>query len=763
MIGYTICVNSIIYSQDIMSDGISNYGKTNVKDYYPSFTSGNRTYIFGHQNGNFPNISGHLADEMGGIWMHPIKLADGFWMKIKNTETNESVCLDNASSNVTYPYGSNYYYYNLMKSLDIERVQFCPDHESGIIVCYNIKNKSSRSISLNIDFSVRSDLLPSWFAKENGLYDYPDELKWDGQKSCFVVKDSIHSWFLVWGGKDINNVHHLMVDEIPVEKKGNGVTGKIGKVYKIGAGKTLKLVYALAGSLISEGEALTQYNRLLTKYKQMFLDKKELYQTVVNRSCIDIPDKKLQLVYDWAKVNTKWLEMNVPGMGTFVAAGAPSFTWLFGCDNSYALQGVAATGDFELAKKTLRTLKKESIRLNGDCGRIVHEVSTNGFCYNLGNTQETAHFIVAVWNVFSWCGDLEFLREFYPFVQKSLKWLLEEKDKNRNMFPEGFGIMEVTNLNKELIDAAVYTQQALLVVSKMADIFNDQNKKEEYFNLSEDLKERINKMFWCESENSYYDFYSTKEEALEVLQSAISESWEVNKPYYKSMRDKIKLSEKEQSGWFSNKNWVRNTPMETGIAPYEIAIKALDNTYNNDLGPNGPWLSAVDRRRMMPIATGVQAVAECKYGRTDKAMEYVNMIADTFSEIMPGATTEYSPNYGNQPQAWNLYGIAVPLITHVFGVLPDAYNKYVMFSPNMPKNWNNIKLCNQKIGNANFDFSVQYKGAEQIYIIKVDKNGWKYVLDLPDSKGKLCTINGEEVYSSGRYVLSGKYNKIVIR
>ena len=56
----------------------------------------------------------------------------------------------------------------------------------------------------------------------------------------------------------------------------------------------------------------------------------------------------------------------------------------------------------------LRTLKRVSEKANGN-GRIIHEMSSNGFVYNKGNMQETPHFALAVWKVFEWTGDKEFL------------------------------------------------------------------------------------------------------------------------------------------------------------------------------------------------------------------------------------------------------------------------------------------------------------------------------------------------------------------
>lgn len=47
----------------------------------PYLTAGDKTYIIGTQDGNFPDLGGHTPGEMGGVWNHLIKLLDGFWVK----------------------------------------------------------------------------------------------------------------------------------------------------------------------------------------------------------------------------------------------------------------------------------------------------------------------------------------------------------------------------------------------------------------------------------------------------------------------------------------------------------------------------------------------------------------------------------------------------------------------------------------------------------------------------------------------------------
>src|SRR5699024_4938200 len=106
-------------------------------------------------------------------------------------------------------------------------------------------------------------------------------------------------------------------------------------------------------------------------------------------------------------------------------------------------------------------------------------------------------------------GDLSFVKETYEYIKKGINWLLVDKDQNNNTFPEGYGIMEVLDLNKENIDVAVYTQQALRFASTLAGAMKDYNMEKRYDSLSTLLKKKINNEFWDEEAGSYCDFYGT--------------------------------------------------------------------------------------------------------------------------------------------------------------------------------------------------------------------------------------------------------------
>src|SRR5262245_5203329 len=142
--------------------GLSNHGH-NKNEHY--ITAGDRTYLIGTQDGNFPDVGRHVEGEMGGFWMHPIKLIDGFWVKITDTERGNEKWLSDASEFINYPYGNRIKYAPVLDGLETERFQFCPDGQQGIVIQYTIKNNSDTKRNLKFEFSVKTDLSPVWLAE----------------------------------------------------------------------------------------------------------------------------------------------------------------------------------------------------------------------------------------------------------------------------------------------------------------------------------------------------------------------------------------------------------------------------------------------------------------------------------------------------------------------------------------------------------------------------------------------------------------------
>src|ERR1043166_5189061 len=70
--------------------GISNHGQNLGQPYV---TAGDRAYLIGTQDGNFPDMGEHVPGEMAGLWLHQIKLIDGFWATVTEPATQQPAAL----------------------------------------------------------------------------------------------------------------------------------------------------------------------------------------------------------------------------------------------------------------------------------------------------------------------------------------------------------------------------------------------------------------------------------------------------------------------------------------------------------------------------------------------------------------------------------------------------------------------------------------------------------------------------------------------
>jgi hypothetical protein len=362
----------------------------------------------------------------------------------------------------------------------------------------------------------------------------------------------------------------------------------------------------------------------------------------------------------------------------------------------------------------------------------------------------------------------------YPSLKRGLRWLLTDMDQNHNLFPEGYGIMEVSGLNAELIDVAVYTQQALETTARIARVLQEPDTAKRYERQASELEARINDRFWAEDEGSYGDFYGSRAQAMSAAQGAIKQIRLKGDTaltprdreligYYERLERRFSAMPDTSRGWITNKNWVIATPMEVGIAPRERAIRLLDKIRRENVGEYGPFLSAVDRQAMMTIATGVQAVAEARYGRIDESLWYVGRIVETFGRTLPGSISEMMPDYGCFAISWTSYGIVVPLIQHVFGVQPDAVHKTVVFEPHVPAGWEDMRIDDLPVGGNTLSFSRRRTGEGIEYRVDAREDGWTFVLRQEALPGARYQVNGKPASSIPSGIrLTGRSNRVLV-
>lgn len=166
----------------------------------------------------------------------------------------------------------------------------------------------------------------------------------------------------------------------------------------------------------------------------------------------------------------------------------------------------------------------------------------------------------------------------------------------------------------------------------------------------------------------------------------------------------------------------------------------------------------------MTLPTGVLAVSAAKYGEPDDALLYISKLNQSFSYALPGSMYEVSPDFGMMTQAWNIYGVAVPIINHFFGIRPKAYEKSISISPHLPKEWEDVSIENVKVGDNEVSLAITIKDDSKEYRIEQIQSDWSIILDVMNAKRIL--VNNQPVDSkaitNNTLTLNGTKNIVLI-
>ena len=732
----------------------------------PYNTAGDKLYMVGNQDGSFPDLGWHLKGEMGGIWHHPIKLLDGFEASI--TVDNKHYELNKADAFVNFPFGNKHVYNSFSNKISIERFQFVPDEMGAVYVEYLIKNNSNNIIKIDFDVNAIANLRPVWLGERTGMIDGKDNAEYDKKNNYWITKDALNPWFVLYGstlkGQPVNSI------ETKAGKPNTSVT-HTKYSFEIKPNSVFSFPLIVAGSAKSKEEAVRWFDQVSKNAFALISKKKERVLKLNDNAKVTLNDKELETAFRWLKYNCDWLTLDVDGMGKGMVAGLPDYPWWFGGDMVYSLRGLVGTGRKDLVYSSIDLIYKVSEKANGN-GRIIHEVSTNGAVYNLGNVNETPQFVSLIWDVFCWTGDKDFLRKYFPVIEKGLTWLMKYNDLDGNSLPDGPGMMEIHGLNTEMIDVAAYSQKAFADAAEMAKILGKDNLAKEYQAKADIIKVKVNTDFWVRNFNSYADFIATKEQALKLVDEAIVRADTLKKTWsVAELKDTKAKIEGDRSigkkGFVMYHNWVVNSPMETGVADKEKAITAL-NTAQKFSNAYGMFVTGIDRDEtagiekgsyaattnksdftytgtVMTLPTGVQIVAENNYGRPDEAYKLLKKVSRTFSYALPGSMYEVSPDYGMMTQAWNIYAFSEPIIKQFFGIKPLAYKKEIAIYPLLPIALTDGKIENVIIGNNEFTISFSQRSTANKFAIRQKSAGWLIIFSQPKGKYKRWIVDNKIV------------------
>ena len=680
--------------------------------------------LIGTLDGLFPDMGHHSEREMAGLWMHPIKILDGFWLRFRDLDAANVDTWALADECVQEADGNRFYYRHGLghTAVVIERVQYCPDTVPGLIVEYAFTNHADSSRRVEADWRARTDLYPSWFALDAGAYgDGQDEGRWDPGRNIFTAHDMKNPAWTAVIRPDTPPDEVLAGDLETPQGSGRGTCLSLKYGHVLPAGGTWTLRFKITGSFEGEEKALEYLDGLTDIVSARASDRPRLEENA-SLSVLTTGDPNVDIPWAWVKAHNDWFTVDAGPFGRGQAAGLPEYPWWFGCDTCYAAQGLLCVGRFDLVKDTLRLIAEYSEKVNGN-GRVVHEITPFGLCPNPGNTQETAHFVTAVGHYYAATGDRAFVEELLPFLRKCMAWLTQ-MDEDGDMLPSGYGIIEIRGLNAEMIDTAAYTSQAWECFAFLAALCGHEEEAAAAREKHLRTREALNTVLWDEEAGCYCDACASpdfvKKRMEEILDDPNLKLTDAERRAWEKSLEGGRNGAGER-GFLINRNWTVFTPMESGQADEKKARRALTNPDNEELyGPWGVYLNAVDRSRAMTISTGCAAAALARFGYADRALDLLERMLAAFSKVSPGLISEMSPDGGCAVQGWTAYALFVPVVRYFFGIQPAGEKDRMAFAPCMPKKWREAALKRVRLPGGYLDVRFRRTDGGDEYTLTAD-------------------------------------------
>ena len=616
--------------------------------------AGARAYSIGFQDGRFYANGWHITGEMGGIWTPPLKLADGIWFGIDDEWVKPATRFTSARGHIRYAFPPT-------AGLRLARTDFVPDNRRAALYGLTLANPSQTAKTVTVKVDVHSELMGAYpwtgsvghpTAADN-LIDIP---AYQDGRLVFTDRGTLpgaqpHDYAALVGSTRApeagetgagfrgpqsgtactadQEVAPSACDDGP---HGKGVGGQLRYRVTIGARGVETVWIAVAGSNRGLDDARKELDMALQDPAAQLTAKQEARDALAARSVVDLPgDRRLQEAVEWGKQNLADLTQTATDLkvrfvdqgkaypkdpegtikrASFFGAGFPDYPWLFATDGEYTAFPAVALGQFETAEAHLRAVRGVSDLLNDRSGKVAHEIVTDGSVYfgadkDPGNTDESVKFPSAVALVWRWTGDNAFRDNMYDFSKRTLRYVTDELDADKDGWPEGLGNVERDGMGEEKLDNAVYYVRGLYDLADMARSKRDRTTERWATGIADRARKRFDSTWWDQASIQYAD----------------------------SLRAGARVQQQ---------HWIGVTPMEAeltiggrafpGLAPDEHATAALQERESDcfsgadplnlglfhtgcEGGPDGKG-----ERKVFSLTTSIQAVGEGNYGREQETL-----------------------------------------------------------------------------------------------------------------------------------------------
>ena len=625
----------------------------------PYFLAGRKMNHVGMITGDIQPIGAeHLVGEMGGMWAHPMKVADGLSVRLIDEQGNTPL----AHSTEVIELLSHIEWRYRVGGLEARRRDLIVEDQAAFVSLLQLTNRSARVRRGQAHLQIWLKFLGNWFGGVT-----------TGESEYWLEDTMVLGYDRLWQGRwGVACGTTDRPSECRIEARSHGRVATLIYPYEVGPGETYKLEFVLAADHERGHEGARHlFSQVIGSGERRLKEKVEIYNyRIFTGVALDTPDAMVDRSFGLAKANLQLLAADYgPHLSPYFLAGVPEYPQLFGCDNTYNTPGAVAAGFADLTKSTLLALADFASRA---CGRVPHEVTTNGRVFNPGNTQETPQFVIASWDYFRWTGDFGFLRRVYSVCREGVMDYLPSVWMNIHTTPYPFGdaMVERHGMGPYKLDSVCYLYEAYGKLREMAQVLSFPEHVAEYTARLTAIEERFDHDWWCESEGMYAD-------SLEV-----------------------DLTQRLDG------HWTVIVPIQLGLGTPEHRARSFERIQREWINELGLVHTRVTDERVWTLPTGLAALAAFRCGNPELGVRLLQNIAVTASYGMLGAFKELIPIGLCFVQLWSAGLYVQGLLEGALGLEPLAHRHQLSIRPCLPANWPSVTLRKLVIGTHTLSLQV---------------------------------------------------------
>jgi hypothetical protein len=626
------------------------------------------------------------------LWVHPLKIASGFRLAFRIPEYGEPVPGSDVARTVEVrPEATTITYSHA--TFTVREHLLAPLDEPGLLVLLEID--AVRPLEVVVSF--RTVLQYAWPGGMGGQYAF-----WSAQERAFVLSESLRRRNALvgspWAASGSTHPAHALPDApstftIPVDPER--------------AAREMVPIAVAAGAGPRD-EIAAAYRRILSRAREIHAARRLRAGALREEHArIDTPDDRLDLAFEWAKVNLDEQTVCHPDLGCGLVAGwgpsgegaRPGFGWFFGGDAAINSLAMAATGQWAAAADGLRLLARHQ---RAD-GKVPHEISQAAtvvpwfaeFPYAYYHADTTPFWILALWRQWRASGDGALVSELWPAAEKAWAFCRGHDADGDGIIENttaGLGAIEVgaigEDVHQDIYLAAVWTRAAG-AMAEMAAARGDARLAAEARALEEKARASIESRYWIEAAGHH---------AFGVLRSGRTNDTLTAWP--------------ATAAAFSLLEPSRGRRTLAALAGHELTADwgaRMMTTASPLYEPTRYNMGAV-----WPFVTGFVALGHYRYERPWSAYPLVDALArlafdwsrGRHPELLSGAF--YRPLDTAVPQQFFATSMLASSVAYgLLGWEPDAPSGRARLAPQLPPHWDGARVEGLRVGPARLDAAIE--------------------------------------------------------